>query len=387
MSEELITCQECGETSHLIVSHLKNKHPEISLEQYQEKYPLAPIMSAKAAAAMEEHKAKTAGLSGTYRAEADAAKPVAKVKQFFHDVFGFGSTNKDAMSARNTPIGINVMDLDSLGNHAQLIPAIDPDYVYDASLTKTVVMGMEMNIPIYLWGHAGVGKTSLYEQVAAKTNRPYIRVQHTSNMEEADVEGRWVVNAKSEMEFLNGPLVDAMEIGAIYCADEYDFASPTVSSIYQAVLEGKALFIKACNRKIVPHPNFRFVATGNTNGAGDESGLYQGTMLQNAANYERFGIVDRVNYMPAKSEIAMITGKTTASKQDAELIVRFATMMREAYDKKEVAAPMSPRSTLNAAKLGVARADMKYGIRVSYINRLPETSAATANGVLTRLFT
>lgn len=384
MSEQMITCQICGETTHLMQSHLKNKHPEITLEAYQVAHPLAAIMSEQAKKAMEAHRFK-AGLEGTFKAQVDAkAGPLKAEKHFFHELFGFDATNKDALSARGAPIPMQVHELDP--NSEQMIPDKDPGYVYDANLTKTVVMGLMMNVPIYLWGHAGVGKTSLYEQVAAQTNWPYIRVQHSGNMEEADVEGRYIINAKGEMEFQYGPLVDAMLLGAMYCADEYDFASPTVLSIYQSVLEGKPLYLKACNKKIVAHSNFRFCGTGNTNGAGDETGLYQGTMLQNAANYERFGIVDRVNYMPAKAEVEMITGKSKVAPKDAENIVKFAGLMRDAYDKKEVSAPMSPRSTLNAAKLGVARADMRYGIRMAYINRLPETSAAVAATAMQRIF-
>ncbi len=383
MSEQMITCQLCGETAHLMQAHLKAKHEGVTLEAYQAAHPLAEIMSSKAKEAMEAHKTKS-GLEGSFKAQVDAKAVPVKEKNFFHELFGFAATNKDALSARGAPIAVQVHERETKSE--QMIPDKDPGYVYDANLTKTVMMGLIMNVPIYLWGHAGVGKTSLYEQVAAQTNWPYIRVQHSGNMEEADVEGRYIINAKGEMEFQYGPLVDAMLIGAIYCADEYDFASPTVLSIYQSVLEGKPLYLKACNRKIVAHPNFRFCGTGNTNGAGDETGLYQGTMLQNAANYERFGIVDRVNYMPNKAEVEMITGKSKVAKADAENIVKFATLMRDAYDKKEVSAPMSPRSTLNAAKLGVARADMRYGIKMAYINRLPETSAAVAAGAMQRIF-
>jgi cobaltochelatase CobS len=383
MSEEMISCQICGDVTHLIASHLSTKHPEVSVEQYEATFPLAPLMSERAKEAVRAAKEKKPAES-VFKAEATG--PAKAVRNFFHEVFGLDVKNKLVMSARGTPIGVKVLDKDILGDAAVMIPAVDNEYVYDINLTKTVVMGFEMNIPVYLHGHAGVGKTTLYEQVAARTNRPYIRVQHTANMEEADVEGRWIVNAEGKMEFMNGPLTDAMELGAVYCADEYDFASPMVLSVYQAVLEGKPLFIKAANKKVYPHPNFRFAACGNTNGAGDESGLYQGTMIQNAANYERFGIVERVNYMPEKNEIAILTGKTTISEVDATNIVRFATKMREGFDSKNIAMPMSPRSTLNAAKLGVAKADMAYGITCAYINRLPDTSAAAARSTMQRIF-
>ena len=381
-SEEMITCQICSELTHIVEPHLK-KHDGWDIERYKREYPAALIISEKAKKALEERGGAKPSIEATIKVpEASAA---ASQKRFFHELFGFDKTNRDALSARDTPISIKVFEPKDHGVAADLIPDRDTNYVFDANLTKTVVMALEMNVPIYLWGHAGVGKTSLYEQVASITNRPYTRVQHTANMEEADVEGRWIA-IKGEMVFQNGPLTDAMEQGHVYCADEYDFASPMILSVYQAVLEGKPLFIKAASKKVYPHPNFRFVASGNTNGAGDESGLYQGTMLQNAANYERFGVVERVNYMPAKSEIDILTRKTSITRADAEKIVKFATQMREGFDKKDIAIPMSPRSTLNAAKLGTVRADMKFGITTAYINRLPEVSAATAKQVMQRIF-
>jgi len=96
--------------------------------------------------------------------------------------------------------------------------------------------------------------------------------------------------------------------------------------------------------------------------------------------------VERVNYMPEKSEVAMLRQKSTVSQSDAELIVKFAKHMREAFDKKEIAAPMSPRASLNAARLGIARGDFKYGVTLAYINRLPATSADTAKQVMQRIF-
>lgn len=387
MNDEMITCQLCGETIHMVSSHLA-KHEGYDLERYKAEFPTAEVLSAKAKNALAEQAARQAAKAPGKPVDTTIAT-VKKVepRKPFHEVFGFKPTEKDAMSSRGTPIPIRVFDPAEMDpSVAALIPERDPDYVFDVNLAKTVVMALEMRVPVYLWGHAGVGKTTMFEQVSALTNRPYTRVQHTANMEEADVEGRWIVDAAGTMVFEQGPLADAMEFGHIYCADEYDFASPMVLSVYQAVLEGKPLFIKAAKKKIYPHENFRFVASGNTNGAGDESGLYQGTMMQNAANYERFGVVERVNYMPKKDEIKMLTSKTNLVEADAAKIVDFATKMREGFDKNEVSIPMSPRSTLNAAKLGMARNDMKYGIQLAYINRLPKISGDVAKQTLQRIF-
>lgn len=390
-NEEMITCQVagCGETAHVMEQHLAAKHPGYTLEQYQADFPGMPIISERARKILAD-RAAAARPTTTATAPSVTVVPVEKKaikRQPFHEVFGFSKTDRAALSAKGSPIGIRVFDPDELTPEARAtIPDKDSDYVFNVDLTKTVVMALEMNVPIYLHGHAGVGKSTLLEQVAHHTNRGYTRVQHTANMEEADVEGRWVVDAKGEMVFQNGPLTDAMEQGLLYVADEYDFAPPMVLSVYQAVLEGKPLFIKAANKKVVPHQNFRFCATGNTNGAGDESGLYQGTMVQNAANYERFGVVEKVQYMPQKDEIEMLVRKTSIAHEDAKRIVEFATKMREGFDKNDVDIPMSPRATLNAAKLGMARNDMAFGIRCAYINRLPARSADVARQTSQRVF-
>lgn len=69
-----------------------------------------------------------------------------------------------------------------------------------------------------------------------------------------------------------------MKHGWVYLADEYDFAFPQILGVYQPVLEGEALVIKEATpewRRITPHERFAFIGTGNTNGSGDETGLYQ----------------------------------------------------------------------------------------------------------------
>lgn len=375
-----ITCQICGVNCHVIQKHLKDVHSSDpndiwTLERYQEAFPLAPILSPAAEAKIREHKAQNPTVVAAKQEE-------ATVKQdfFLHDVFGFGKVPA-ALNVRGEPIKITVMD----GANADLIPDIDKQYIFDIGLTKLCIMALEMRIPLYLWGHSGVGKTTVIEQSCARTKRPFLRVQHTANTEEADIEGQWKV-VNGEMQFQLGPLPIAMQNGYVYCADEYDFANPQVLAVYQAVLEGKPLRIKAANMTIHPHANFRFVATGNTNGAGDETGLYQGTQLQNAANYERFGIVHKVEYMPAQQEIGILVGRFGLEKAAAAKYVDFATKMREAFDRREVAIPFSPRSVQFAARLGLMRDDPKFGIANAYINRLPNTSAEFARGVLQRLF-
>lgn len=273
-----IVCAICGSKTHSIQLHLQRDHADLgmTLADYKEKYPGQPVLSqlaeqkiAEAAAAKAP--AKSVSPDSAELGYATELKP-------FHELFGLG-TGKAAMSARGEPIPVTT--LTACGGFNEMIPDVDPNYVFNIDVLKTLLMGIELRIPVYLWGHAGTGKTTIYEQIAARTGRPMLRVQHTANMEEEHVIGGWRLRDGHTV-FELGPLAMAMKHGWIYMADEYDFGRPEVLSLYQPVLEGKPLVIKEAdlaNRVIRPHPAFRFVATGNTNGQGDETGLYQGTTM------------------------------------------------------------------------------------------------------------
>jgi cobaltochelatase CobS len=186
-----------------------------------------------------------------------------------------------------------------------------------------------------------------------------------------------------------GPLALAMQHGWLYMADEYDFALPNVTSVYQAVLEGKALVIKeadAANRVIKPNPNFRFLGTGTTNGSGDETGLYQGTNLQNAANYDRFGVVIQMNYMPKKQEMQVLINQSGLEKGDAERFVTFATMVREAFDGGKLSSTISPRTLITASRLGIKKGSWTAGLALSFSNKLSRIDREVVDGLMQRVF-
>lgn len=274
------------------------------------------------------------------------------------------------------------------------IPEIDSNYCFNPDDLRIVIVGFVSKIPTYLYGNSGVGKTSMIEQFCARTRRPFMRVQHTVGLEESNVVGQWVVK-NGETVFELGPLPYAMLHGMVYCADEYDFAEPAVLSIYQSVLEGKPLIIKeadAANRVIRPHPQFRFFATGNTNGAGDNTGNYQGTRLQNVANYERFGIVHKVNYLPEEIEKDIILKKTPiGSSSDGSIqkglldsIIKFAKIMRDSAEgsNPEVQFAPSIRVLVNVANLGWTLGDFRAAFKLAYINRMNDEMQAASIKVL-----
>lgn len=381
-----IVCQIDNARVHSIQIHLREHHPDWTIERYKAEFPDAPLLSKMA----EERLRKRAAEN---QKKAAANQQVTNVKKaYLHEVFGFGNVPA-AMSSIGTPIEITVIDQHD-EESLPFLEEIDPNYVFNADLVKKIVAGIELGYPIYLWGYHGTGKTTVLQQILARTKRPVIRVQHTINTEESHILGQYVVRTKpveveelaadgtkhkvmkqqTITEFQLGPLPMAMLHGWAYLADEYDYAMPSVSAVYQPVLEGKPLIIKEAPpefRKIAPHPNFRFMATGNTNGVGDETGLYQGTLVQNAANYSRFRITEEVEYMDPKIEELVVMQQAMVEKADAAKLVKFATQVRSAFKEGKITMTVSPRELIGAAQLAmVFGGNWVSGIKLAYANRL-----------------
>lgn len=406
-----IKCEIDGAMVHSIQLHLRSNHPEVSIEDYKTKYPgfplLSPFAEARVAeqAAAKDRAAKETEINRTPVAMATEApgmnvtslvKPGSVTKQPLHEVFGLGKV-KAAMSSRGEPIPITVLTPPTDPESIARINKKNDTYVYEEDELKNLILALELEIPAYIWGHKGTGKSELVEQICARTCRPSIRVQHTINTEESHIIGNWIVKKAvgpngdiiPVTEYNLGPLPMAMKYGWLYLADEYDFALPSVTSVYQAVLEGKALVIKDAdveNRVIEPHPNFRFVATGNTNGSGDETGLYQGTNLQNSANFDRFGMVIHKRYMDKAAETKILEKRLSMTNADAGKLVQFAGLVREAYDGGKISETISPRTLIYAATIGIKRGSFSQGVSLSFINKLCRVDAEAVSGMAQRVF-
>ncbi len=393
--EGFITCQIDGGKCHSIRIYLREHYPDWTVERYKEEYPGAPVLSAKGReAALKQRARKDRELAAqtSVAAAVEQLQPYAFSEKFMHDIFELGNVPA-AMSSTGNPISIRV--LSEAHTEAQpYLAEVDQEYVFNIDLVKKVCLGFELGFNVYLWGYHGTGKTTVLEQCAARTGRAFLRVQHTGNTEEAHILGQYVVkvdeNGSSYTEFQLGPLAMAMKYGMIYCADEYDFAMPAVIALYQPVLEGKPLVIKDApidQRVIKPHPDFRFVATGNTNGVGDETGLYQGTMIQNAASYSRFHITEEVKYMPADQEVMVLRSKAGLVKADAGKFVKVANAVRDQFAQGGLSMTISPRELITAAKLSICYGNNPIeGLRLAFINRCSRVDQKAVSDLVQRHF-
>lgn len=398
MTDEKISCRICGEDIHHVGKHLEQAHPGVTEADYTAQYPGAPLLSPKFQAAFEKaRQSKIAEQQGAVSALAKIIPFTPKgstMQTPMHEVFELpldDSLRKQPRKGQTQgdPISIDVLtNLDPAD--AEAVPEVDGEYVFRVDELKDICMALQLNIPLLLWGLHGTGKTSQIEQVCARQNRPAVRVQHTGTTEEAHIIGQMVVrNGGTEFDY--GPLAEAMMRGWVYIADEYDFAHPDVIAVYQPVLEGKPLYIKEAppsQRLIKPHPMFRFVATGNTNGSGDDTGLYGGTKIGNAASYSRFGVTIQINYPDEKVEVAMLRSRVGVPEDVAKKLVDFGGRIREMYKKGELSLPISPRELIRAATIGVIKGgQFRAGINLAFANRLDSAQSEAVSQTAQRIFT
>jgi hypothetical protein len=154
--------------------------------------------------------------------------------------------------------------------------------------------------PDFVTGLSGCGKTLMIEQACAVEKRECIRVNITIETDEDDLIGGFRL-IDGQTVWQNGPVVIAMQRGAILLLDEVDLGSNKLMCL-QPVLEGKAIFLKKVNKTIHPEPGFQIFATANTKGKGSDDGRFIGTNVLNEAFLERFSITMDQDYPAAKTE-------------------------------------------------------------------------------------
>ena len=154
--------------------------------------------------------------------------------------------------------------------------------------------------PMYITGLSGNGKTMMVEQVCATEKREMVRVNITIETDEDDLIGGFrLVDGRTVWQ--NGPVVVAMERGAVLLLDEVDLGSNKLMCL-QPVLEGKPIYLKKINKVITPMPGFNVIATANTKGKGSDDGRFIGTNVMNEAFLERFSITMEQEYPAQKVE-------------------------------------------------------------------------------------
>ena len=192
-----------------------------------------------------------------------------------------------------------------------LIPENDDTFVRFGPFSDLkAILNAGVFYPTFITGLSGNGKTFGVEQACAQLKRELIRVNITIETDEDDLIGGFRLIDGNTV-WHNGPVIEALERGAVLLLDEIDLASNKILCL-QPILEGKGIFLKKIGKFVTPSSGFNVIATANTKGKGSDDGRFIGTNVLNEAFLERFPVTFEQDY-PAPSVETKILGRVSAT--------------------------------------------------------------------------
>ena len=268
-----------------------------------------------------------------------------------------------------------------------VVPAKDTDFVNFGNYAdiRNIVKSKKF-YPVFITGLSGNGKTLAVTQACAESKREMIRCNITIETDEDDLLGGYRLK-DGQTVWQNGPVIEAMERGAVLLLDEIDLASNKIMCL-QPILEGSGVYVKKINKFVKPKLGFNVIATANTKGQGSDDGKFIGTNVLNEAFLERFPVTFEQQYPSAKIEEKIVSTKlASAGKKDqkfAHNLVTWADVIRKTYNDGGVDEIISTRRLVHIAEAyGIFKNKMK-AISVC-TNRFDEDTKSSFTDLYTKV--
>ncbi len=342
-----IYCGLCGHAAHELFSHIRDVH-SMKPEKYHERCPGAPLIS--------------------------------------DDLLRYLRDNRVRMTDTGLRKEVTLFGLTLMADVVpdKMVPPYEENYVLRSEIGKLITASLQHGENCLLVGPTGSGKSTLVEQIATRLNWPVVRVAASGGLCEADLLGEWIVQ-DGETKFNYGFLPRAMRQGAICLVDEVDGLEPSVAFALHQVLEdgGKLVLLQNGAEIIAPHPGFRLVCTANTLGHGDDTGLYTGTRVLNAAFLDRFNSIVTVGYVEQETEVEILSRLVPQCKKRLiKSLVAAGGAVREARENDQVFCTLSTRRLIDISRKTVQLGSLYQALEVALLSRL----APEDRGVVEEIF-
>lgn len=236
------------------------------------------------------------------------------------------------------------------GAPCERTPALKSNYMTPPWLRDVIMWFIYGDEPLYITGPTGCGKTSGVKQIAAMLNYPVFEITGHNRLETPELVGHFALQNGSTV-WVDGPLTMAMRQGGLFLLNEIDLLDPSTATGLNSVLDGSPLCIADTAEVVQPAAGFRFVGTANTNGSGDDAGVYVGTLRQNAAFQNRFLHIE-ADYLSPEAE-AVLLKNVAPNLPDTvhEIMQRLTTAVRGMLTGKEI--PDSALASFGGANIQV----------------------------------
>jgi cobaltochelatase CobS len=238
-------------------------------------------------------------------------------------------------------------------------------------------------------GPAGTGKSRLAQELFR--DRAPLRIDFSNGTEEEHIVGQnqLTVNAEGVQitEFVPAALAIAVRDGRPIIIEELDAATPGVQFCMHSVLNGDPLVV-TCNG--VEHINvtkgFQVIATANTIGLGDDTGMYPDTNFLNEAFRDRFGAIIPLWYMPVEKETQVARKLTGAALEVVREIVKLANLARDAMRGEKLFSTFSTRKVLRYCEQVVAGLARDKALKYAVLSKVSPDDARALEEMAQRVF-
>jgi len=250
-----------------------------------------------------------------------------------------------------------------------LIPQKDKNFVSFGNFTDVKkIIKSGIFYPTFITGLSGNGKTFGVEQACAQLGRELIRVNITIETDEDDLIGGFRLVDGATV-WHNGPVVEALQRGAVLLLDEIDLASNKILCL-QSILEGKGVFLKKIGKFVTPADGFQIFATANTKGKGSDDGRFIGTNVLNEAFLERFPVTFEQDYPTAAVETNILK-KICSDEQFCKRLADWADIIRKTFNDGGIDEVISTRRLVHIVNAYNIFNDKEKAIKVC-LNRFDD---------------
>ncbi len=250
-----------------------------------------------------------------------------------------------------------------------LIPQKDDSFVRFGNFSdikKIIQSGIFY--PTFITGLSGNGKTFSVEQACAQLGKELIRVNITIETDEDDLIGGFRLVDGATV-WHNGPVIEALERGAVLLLDEVDLASNKILCL-QSILEGNGVFLKKIGKFVRPSAGFNVIATANTKGKGSDDGRFIGTNVLNEAFLERFPVTFEQEY-PTTATETKILNKLCDDENFCKRLADWADIIRKTFYDGGIEEIISTRRLVHIVKAYRIFGDKAKAIQVC-VNRFDD---------------